>query len=184
MIEKALTRHQSLKEKELFYNRSESDQIGKLTKLLQEDKFKGGQERLQELGRRTGFACIFYGEPGTGKTETVYQIAKKTGRDIMQIDIAGMRDKWVGETEKNIKKVFEKYSSICHNESVKPILLFNEADALFGKRKDNVEGSVDKMNNSMQNIILQEMENLDGILVATTNLAASLDSAFERRFLF
>ena len=173
-----------IKAKELFYNKEEGIQIAKLISLLREEKFSGVQKRLEEEGLRKGFACIFYGAPGTGKTETVLQIARETGRDIMHIDIAGMRDKWVGETEKNIQGVFERYRDICQNSKVKPILFFNEADALFGKRMENAEHSVDKMNNAMQNIILQEMENLDGILIATTNLTGSLDKAFERRFLF
>ena len=65
-----------------------------------------------------------------------------------------------------------------------PILLFNEADAIIGKRKNGAESSVDKMENSIQNIILQEMETLDGIMIATTNLEGNMDSAFERRFLY
>ena len=65
-----------------------------------------------------------------------------------------------------------------------PILLFNEADAIFSKRIENVEQSVDQMNNAIQNIILEEMESIDGILIATTNLLSNLDPAFERRFLF
>ena len=179
-----LKKWDSIKDKELFYNKEEDGQIKKLTSLLNEEKFSGVQKRLEEEGMRKGFACIFYGAPGTGKTETVLQIARKTRRDIMHIDIAGMRDKWVGETEKNIQGVFERYRDICQNSKVKPILFFNEADALFGKRMETAEHSVDKMNNAMQNIILQEMENLDGILIATTNLTGSLDKAFERRFLF
>ena len=67
---------------------------------------------------------------------------------------------------------------------VAPILLFNEADAIFGVRKNGAENAVDKMENTIQNIILQEMEDLNGILIATTNLATNLDSAFERRFLY
>ena len=65
-----------------------------------------------------------------------------------------------------------------------PILLFNEADAIFGIRQEGAERAVDKMENSIQNIILQEMEDLDGILIATTNLTTNLDKAFERRFLY
>lgn len=179
-----LKKHQDVKEKELFYNPEEATQIERLSSLLDEEKFKGVQKRLEEQGMRRGFACIFYGAPGTGKTETVMQMARKSGRDIMQVDIAGMRDKWVGESEKNIKAVFERYKSICENNKVKPILFFNEADGIFGSRLEKVEHSVDKMNNAMQNIILQEIENLDGILIATTNLTGALDKAFERRFLF
>jgi SpoVK/Ycf46/Vps4 family AAA+-type ATPase len=65
-----------------------------------------------------------------------------------------------------------------------PILFFNEADAIINCRNENVQTSVDKMNNAMQNIILQELENLDGILIATTNLTSNLDKAFDRRFLY
>jgi len=95
-----------------------------------------------------------------------------------------LRDKWVGESEKNIKEVFARYRKLCQTSEVMPILFFNEADAVINKRNENVEGSVDKMDNSMQNIILQEMEDLEGILIATTNLTSNLDRAFERRFLY
>ena len=176
--------HTSIKEKAMFYNSAEQQQIERLTNLLSQENFPAIQQRLTDQGMRKGFACLFYGAPGTGKTETVLQIARRTGRDILQVDIAGMRDKFVGETEKNIKGVFDSYRRICKSCEVMPILFFNEADAIFNKRTENVEKSVDKMDNAMQNIILQEMENLDGILIATTNLTSNLDKAFERRFLF
>ena len=179
-----LTRHTLIKEKAMFYNMAEQQQIERLTSLLSQERLPDIQQRLEEQGMRKGFACLFYGAPGTGKTETVLQIARLTGRDIMQVDIAGMRDKYVGESEKNIKMVFERYREACKRSEVMPILFFNEADALFSKRNENVETSVDKMDNAMQNIILQELENLEGILIATTNLTSNLDNAFERRFLF
>lgn len=177
-------KHESVVAKEMFYNPEEEKLVAKLTSLLQEEKFRGVQKRLEDEGMRKGFACIFYGAPGTGKTETVMQLARQTGRDIMQIEIAGLKDKWVGESEKNIKSVFQRYKSICENQKVKPILFFNEADAIFGERMEKTDHAVDKMENAMQNIILQELENLDGILIATTNLTGALDKAFERRFLY
>ena len=179
-----LKSHDTIKAKELFFNDSEQQQIERLTSLLSIDNFPSIQQRLEEQGMRKGFACLFYGGPGTGKTETVLQIARQTGRNLMQVDIAGMRDKFVGESEKNIKAVFARYREICQNSEVQPILFFNEADALINKRTENIEHSVDKMDNAMQNIILQEIEDLDGILIATTNLTSNLDSAFERRFLY
>ena len=179
-----LKKHNHIKEKFLFFNDSEQEQINLLTNLLKVENLPSVQNRLEEQGLRKGFACLFYGGPGTGKTESVLQIARQTGRNIMQIDIAGLRDKWVGESEKNIKAVFARYRCICDVSDVMPILFFNEADAIFGRRNENAESSVDKMNNAMQNIILQEIENLDGILIATTNLTSNLDKAFERRFLF
>lgn len=181
---KYLKKHTAIKEKELFFNPTEQEQIDRLTSILSSDNLASVQQRLEEQGMRKGFACLFYGGPGTGKTETVLQIARKTGRDIMQIDIAGLRDKWVGESEKNIKAVFSHYKDLCRNSEVTPILFFNEADGIISKRTEHIEHSVDKMNNAMQNIILQEIEDLDGILIATTNLTTNLDSAFERRFLF
>ena len=184
--ERTLKSHSVIKEKQMFYNPEEREQIERLTDLLSQEKLPAIQERLEKEGMRKGFACLFYGAPGTGKTETVLQIAHQTGRDIMQIDIAGMRDKYVGESEKNIKSVFQRYRDICKNSDVMPILFFNEADGIFGKRTSigNKNSSIEKMDNAMQNIILQEIEDLEGILIATTNLTCNLDSAFERRFLF
>ena len=179
-----LKKHASIKAKPLFYNATEQLQIEQLTNLLSQENLPDVQKRLEELGMRKGFACLFYGAPGTGKTETVLQIAQKTGRDIMQVDIAGLRDKFVGESEKNIKEVFSRYRYLCKHSDVMPILFFNEADAIMNKRTENISHSVDKMDNAMQNIILQELEELDGILVATTNLTSNLDKAFERRFLY
>ena len=179
-----LKHHDTIKEKPLFFNTTEQEQIERLTSLLSIDNLPSVQQRLEEQGMRKGFACLFYGAPGTGKTETVLQIARQTGRDIMQVDIAGLRDKWVGESEKNIKAVFAQYRQVCEKAEVMPILFFNEADAIINKRTEHVEHSVDKMDNAMQNIILQEIEDLDGILIATTNLTSNLDKAFERRFLY
>lgn len=174
----------AIRKKEMFFNETKQEQIERLTSLLSKENFASVQQRLEEQKMRKGFACLFYGAPGTGKTETVLQIARKTGRNIMQVDIAGLKDKWVGESEKNIKSVFSQYKKLCQSSEVMPILFFNEADAIINKRTENVSHSVDKMDNAMQNIILQEMEDLEGILIATTNLTSNLDNAFERRFLF
>ena len=124
------------------------------------------------------------GGPGTGKTETVYQIARSCGRDLFIVDVSQVKSCWVGESEKNIKDVFDKYRQAVKAGGEVPILLFNEADAIFGIRAEGAERAVEKMENSIQNIILQEMEDLDGILIATTNLTTNLDKAFERRFLY
>ena len=79
------------------HRRSQEEQIDRLTSLLSTESLPSIQQRLEEQGMRKGFVCLFYGAPGTGKTETVLQIARQTGRDLMQVDIAGLRDKWVGE---------------------------------------------------------------------------------------
>lgn len=170
--------------KELFYNSSEENQIHRLADLLADDKYAQTCERLKSKGLRTGFSCLFYGGPGTGKTETVYQIARRTGRELVPINVQEIKSCWVGESEKQIKRVFDRYRNMVEKSKVAPILLFNEADAIFGVRKDGATNAVDKMENSIQNIILQEMESLNGILIATTNLTDNLDKAFERRFLY
>lgn len=112
------------------------------------------------------------------------KIARKTGRSIMRVDVDKIKSCWVGESEKNIKVFFDRYRRICKNSKLAPILLFNEADAILGVRMEGASHAVDKMENSIQNIILQEMESLDGIMIATTNLTTDLDKAFERRFLY
>ncbi|MBQ2017839.1 MAG: ATP-binding protein, partial [Alistipes sp.] len=104
--------------------------------------------------------------------------------DLMQVNISEIKSMWVGESEKNIKAIFAQYRKLAEASKVAPILFFNEADAIIGKRLENVERSVDKMENSIQNIILEEIEKLDGILIATTNLTCNMDKAFERRFLY
>ena len=171
-------------EKKLFYDSSIQSQITELAELLDDSQYQMIRSRLKESGFRCGFTCLFYGEPGTGKTETVLQLAKKTGRDIMQVNISEIKSMWVGESEKNIKQIFDSYRQKVEELKITPILLFNEADAIIGKRQEGAERAVDKMENTIQNIILQEMETLDGILIATTNLAQNMDKAFERRFLY
>ena len=170
--------------KQLFYNSKEQRQVEELTSLLDEEHFKRIKNRLKETNFRSGFACLFYGAPGTGKTETVLQIAKKTGRDLIQVNVSEVKSMWVGESEKNIKGIFDDYKKKVKQLAKAPILLFNEADAIIGKRQVGAERAVEKMENSIQNIILQEIEQLDGILIATTNLAENMDKAFERRFLY
>ena len=159
-------------------------QEAKLEKYAPDIAYQKIQERMKEKGFRNGFACLFYGSPGTGKTETVYQLARKTGRSIMVVDVPRIKSKWVGESEKNIKALFDRYREQVKRAKLTPILLFNEADAIIGIRKNGASSAVDKMENSIQNIILQEMESLDGIMIATTNLQQNMDKAFERRFLY
>lgn len=170
--------------KRLFYGEKISSQIAELGKLLEEEQYNQIRGRMKENGFRCGFACLFYGEPGTGKTETVLQLARQTGRDILQVNVSQIKSMWVGESEKNIKQLFDTYRAKVKDSEKAPILLFNEADAIINKRQEGAERAVDKMENSIQNIILQEMETLDGILIATTNLAQNMDKAFERRFLY
>lgn len=179
-----LIKPETLTKKALFYTANNASQVNELYNFLTPERYAEIRSRMKDNGFRSGFACLFYGAPGTGKTETVYQLARQTGRSLMVVNVPDIKSKWVGESEKNIKEVFDRYRMAVERSERAPILLFNEADAIIGIRQEGATSAVDKMENSIQNIILQEMENLDGIMIATTNLTQNLDPAFERRFLY
>lgn len=183
-INNSLISHKKVTEKKLFFNADVNAQVERLADLLQPQNFRNITANLEKHGMRKGFACLFYGSPGTGKTETVYQLARATGRDIFPVNVEQIKSMWVGQSEKNIKAAFEAYKEMCSKKKIQPIMLFNEADAIFGIRREGAESTVDKMENAIQNIILQEMESMEGILIATTNLTDNIDKAFERRFLY
>ena len=179
---------EKLKEKTLFYSEKVQKQIDMLEESLSQENLVAMQKRLESKGLPKGVAVLLYGAPGTGKTETVYQLAKKTNRKILHVDISESKSMWFGESEKIVKRIFTNYRKLCqsaerHHENT-PILLFNEADALISKRKDITSGNCAQTENAIQNILLEEMEKLDGIIFATTNLCNNMDKAFERRFLF
>lgn len=154
--------------------------------VLFKKNFEEFQIKLQESNLPKCITAIFYGQSGTGKTETAYQIGKKTNRDLMMVDLSQIKSKWFGESEKQVKKIFDDYRRLFNNNAIKPILFINEADGMFSKRMgiSGKTSATDQTNNTIQNIILQELESFEGILFATTNLTENLDSAFERRFLF
>lgn len=173
-----------IKHKKLFYNRDEKEKLNFVEQLLRPGNYSSLIKRLERSGNKTGIAMLFSGLPGTGKTESVYQIARNTGRDICQVNISDTKSKWFGESERLIKEVFDRYLNLCKDVETKPILLFNEADGIFSTRKKIGDSNVDQTENAIQNIILQEMEDLKGILIATTNMTQNLDKAFDRRFLY
>ncbi len=173
-----------IKEKHLFFSDKEQAQLNLVGDSLQDANYNNLVSRLEEKGLPKGIAVLLYGAPGTGKTESAMQWARSAGRDIIHVDISATKSMWYGESEKIIKEIFTKYKRQCKRSKLKPILLFNEADAIFASRKTGNNNSIDQTENAIQNIILEEMERLDGILIATTNLADNLDKAFERRFLF
>ncbi len=170
--------------RKLIYSDNEAHQLELLQTLLEEDNLRTTQERLVQKALPKGVTALLHGAPGTGKTETVLQIAKATNREIMKVDISASRSMWFGESEKIIKQVFKDYKSYAKKQSLTPILFFNEADAIIAKRKEANTSNVSDTENRIQNILLEEIENFEGILIATTNLATNMDTAFERRFLF
>lgn len=179
-----LTSYKQLAQRPLYFSDKTEEQVQTLTNLLHEEQLAKVRQALKTHNMPLGFCCLFYGTPGTGKTELVQQLAIATQRDLFQVNIATLRDKYVGESEKQLKRIFDKYRSLVRTQEHAPILFFNEADAIFGNRMENTQRSVDKMENALQNIILQEMEVLDGIMICTTNLTSCLDKAFDRRFIY
>lgn len=170
--------------KQLIYNEEELKQLSLLKDLLDESNLNTTQCRLIERGLSQGITVLFHGAPGTGKTASVYAIAKSNNRQIMKVDIANSKSAFFGESEKKIKKIFTNYKEFAKECPIMPILLFNEADGILGKRKNSNSSSVDDTENRIQTILLEEIENFEGILICTTNIIDNLDPSFDRRFLF
>ncbi len=177
-----------IRERELFYSAQVADQVDKLTSSLQEENLLGIQKRLAEHKMPVGISAILYGESGTGKTETVYQIARKSGRPVFHVNIGDILSEWHNATEKKLGELFMQYQKMveqCRSrKEPMPICLFNEADVIFGRRLNPPRQAVEISENRTQNILLEQMERMEGILIATTNMEGNLDDAFSRRFLF
>jgi SpoVK/Ycf46/Vps4 family AAA+-type ATPase len=130
-----------------------------------------GMERIL----KPGYKSLFYGPPGTGKTTTAALLGKKTNRDVYRIDLSQMVSKYIGETEKNLAKVFDRA------ENKEWILFFDEADALFGKRTSTRDAH-DRFANQQVSFLLQRIEDFNGLVILATNLKGNVDEAFVRRF--
>lgn len=182
--DKRLVYPEQIQKRNLFYNTAEELQLEPIKKSLSHAAFNQLQSRLKSKNMSTGITALLYGAPGTGKTESVYQLSKKYNRPVFKVEISETKSMWFGESQKLVKKIFTDYYTFKKMQKVCPILLFNEADAIIGKRKSAGSSSVSDTENAIQNVLLEELENFDGILFATSNLVTNLDSAFERRFLF
>lgn len=124
---------------------------------------------------KPGYRALFFGPPGTGKTLTASLIGKQCGKDVYKIDASMVVSKWVGETEKNLARVFD----MAENKDW--ILFFDEADALFGKRSET-SSSQDRYSNQEVSYLLQRTEEYPGVVILATNLKTNIDDAFTRRF--
>jgi AAA+ superfamily predicted ATPase len=125
-----------------------------------------------------GVSVLFSGDPGVGKTMSATVIARRLGLAIYEIDLSRVVSKWLGETEKNLSEVFDAA------EPGHVVLLFNEADSLFGKRTTEVKSSNDRYANMETNYLLQRLERFGGLAILTTNLSSAVDPAFRRRFAY
>ncbi|MBQ4330263.1 MAG: ATP-binding protein [Spirochaetaceae bacterium] len=177
-----------IKERELFYSGEAAQQLDKLVAALQEENLQDIQRRLEEHKMPVGITAILYGESGTGKTESVYQMARRSGRPLFHVNIGEIISEWHNATERKLGELFAQYQKMVEQAQSRkepvPIFLFNEADVIFGRRMQPPRQGVEISENRVQNILLEQMERLEGILIATTNMEANLDEAFSRRFLF
>ena len=145
--------------------------IGRLVEWGIKDKKSGIDARI-----------IFYGHAGTGKTMTAYSLAKSLKRQVLSFDCSKILSMYVGESEKNVRKIFDTFYELSTKTKTEPILLLNEADQFLSSRSSGISSSADQMHNQMQNIFLEQIENFKGMLIATTNLLENIDKAFSRRF--
>lgn len=161
------------------------EQTKELLKNILKQQDKKVLERLNLWGVKSNknieAKIIFYGPAGTGKTMSALSMAKSMKKAVLSFDCSKILSKWVGESEQNVRKIFDTYKNIVQTCKQNPILLLNEADQFLSTRVDSSSGS-DKMHNQMQNIFLEQIERFSGVIIATTNFLESLDSAFSRRF--
>jgi DNA polymerase III delta prime subunit len=137
---------------------------------------------LNQKRSASSLRLLFSGPSGVGKTYAAGALARSLGRDVLTTDISKILSLWVGQSQQNLVRVFDRYDAICRRSEIAPVLLLNECDQFFSQRSIDNGRSVDKMYHQMQNLFLERLESFEGVLIATTNLVESLDTAFSRRF--
>jgi len=178
-----------IKDKKLFYKEDAVDQINEIKEILDGDNFETLHKKMKSKGFQSGMSIILYGPSGSGKTETVLQLAKQTDRKVYRFDLSLSHSKWVGETLENIKKELDTYDEMVRvaieNKEKIPIMLFNEADALFTRRSSDFLNHVfTSEKNTEMCFLLDYMEKHEGVIFLTTNFPENIDEAFNRRFLY
>jgi len=174
--------YKEIKEKSLFYNSDINEQVQNIREILHPKNYNRFVKETTKNKENGGIVLLFSGGPGTGKTELAKQLAIESKRDLLFFEVSQQRQMYLGESEKTIKEIFHTYAQIINKKQEVPILFFNEADSVFQKRM-NFEGNISQTENAVQTILLNELENFNGILICTTNRPESMDKAFDRRFL-
>ena len=172
-----------IEEKPLYYNEDEDEGIQRLYQIAREDEYRRVSAALREHHLKVAVSGLLYGGPGTGKTELAKQIARTAQRNLLMVDASKLTGSYVGETERNYRDLFRNFRYIEAVSARAPIMFIDEADGILGKRIPGAGNSRDRFINTLQNIILDELNDFEGILLATTNLASNLDEAMDRRFL-
>lgn len=172
----------TLARKELFYSGDALERVRRLESTLTGSNLQRVMARQAERGRPQSIMYLFDGEPGTGKTEEAKQLAIISGKPLMVADAAKLNGMWIGESEKALRGLFRTLRYVGALSDSAPILLFNEADGIIFKRNANTQTSAGISYNTCQGILLQELENFEGVFIATTNLPGAIDPAFINRF--
>lgn len=164
----------SLDWEDLVLPKSTMKQVGELHRWIRHQETLMNQWKMK--GKlKPGYRTLFYGPPGTGKTLTATLLGKATGKDVFRIDLSMVVSKYIGETEQNLARLFNRA------ENKNWILFFDEADALFGKRTD-VRDAHDKYANQEVSYLLQRIETFNGLTILASNYKDNIDDAFTRRF--
>jgi len=136
----------------------------------------------EEVDETPGLLMLFHGKSGTGKTFAAGSIGNHLGKQLLVTDMSKIQSKWVGESEQNVSRLFTLFDKIVSTSANPPVLLLNEADQFLSKRVSDIKSSVSAMHNAMQNLFLEGLEKIKGIVIATTNNVNNLDTAYSRRF--
>lgn len=183
-----------IKPETLFYSDDITTQIENISKALLPENLKKIQQKLENMNLGKGIIISLSGAPGVGKTSLAMQLCRKSERNVCEVNMANMRSCWVGESEKNVQQMFDEYQKIvedCKKSAQNiPVLFMNEADTLLSVRHNLTPTSNSYSDNQVQNILLTNLENFEGILILTSNFEVNgekrtnFDEAFSRRITF
>lgn len=178
-----LEKADSIAQKELFFEPQNISEIDMLQTLLKPEEYERIQARMASKGMKPGITVLMHGRPGVGKTELARQICKASGRDMLMVRPEKLNFSHLGESEKAMAGLFRNYRYLGALSRNRPVLFMDECDGIF-KARTNASDPCSNVENTLQNIILEELSSrFSGILICTTNRAQSLDPAMERRML-
>ena len=173
----------SIDEKELFFPVEDRKDMERIRLAAAPAEYDRIISELKAKKLRPCLSVLMYGPPGTGKTEFSLQVARETGRALLKADASRLNGLYIGEGAINFRNLFQTYRYICAVSRLAPILFLDEGDGMMSKRVSDIQRASDKDSNSIQNVLLEELNTLPGLVIVTTNLISNLDEAMFRRFM-